>query len=258
MKSITITISVLLLLSCNNNNQKIPNSVQKKKVLTNESKSQINIDEKIKKNDKLFLDFWLYMSQDEYLQVRNKLKSENIISKQDTYTIEGKDLICTFTMQPSFRNDSLISITLTSIPDEDPWRVCEFLQKYKYDVNAADNISVPDKICSFEIKDITRLFSKKYQNPDIIKPFTYNDDKVYRWVLSKKIIDIKPTYYNFYIPGRVGQRVVRKDLGTALQSVEILYLDIKTFQKEQFERRKTIEDEDLLRRNKINRTLKDI
>ena len=81
MKSITVTIYVLLLLSCNNNNQKVPNSVQKKKVLTNESKSQINIDEKIKKNDKLFLDFWLYMSQDEYLQVRNKLKSENIISR---------------------------------------------------------------------------------------------------------------------------------------------------------------------------------
>ena len=255
MKTISKLIFFLLLISCNQNNQKVTNLVQKGKNVKKEKKSQISLDEKIKTKEKLFLNFWLYMSNNEYYQVGGKLKSQNIISGQNTYSIEGKDFNCIFTIHPLLRNDSLISITLESIPDADPWTKCKFLQKYKDDFNARNNINGPEKISSIDIKDIVQLYTKKYHNPLIIKPYSNSSYRIFRWILKNTIIEVSPKYCSFDaypIGGGV------QNLGFALVSIEILYLDKHVFLNELYERKNTIEKENSLKRNKMNKTLKDI
>lgn len=255
MKTISKAIIFLLLISCNQNNQKVTNLVKKEKEVKVEKKSQISIDEKIKNKEKLFLDFWLYMSNNEYYQVGGKLKSQNIISGQNTYSIEGKDFNCNFTIHPLLRNDSLISITLESTPDADPWTKCKFLQKYKDNFNARNNITGPEKISSIDVKDIVKLYTKKYHNPLIIKPYPNSSNIIFRWVLKNTIIEVTPKYCDFYAYP-IGAGV--QNLGAALVSIEILYLDKQVFLNELSERKKTIEKENSLKRNKMNKTLKDI
>jgi hypothetical protein len=255
MKTISKAIFFLLLISCNQNNQKVSNLVLKEKKDKIEKKSHISIDEKIKNKEKIFLDFWLYMSNNEYYQVGSKLKSKNIISGQNTYSIEGEDFNCIFEIHPLLRNDSLISITLESVPDADPWVRCKFLQKYKDNFNARSNINGPEKVSSIDIKDIIRLYTKKYRNPIIIKPYVNSSYRIYRWFLKNTIIEVTPRYFNYTsFPIGAGEQ----NLGSALVSIEILYLDKTVFENEQYERRKTIENEKSSKRTKINKTLKDI
>ena len=269
MKTICKVIFFLLITSCNQNNQKASNLVLKEKEVKIEKKSQISIDEKIINKEKLFLDFWLYMTNNEYYQVGSKLKSKNIISGQNTYSIESEDFNCIFEIHPLLRNDSLISINLISVPDANPMSKCKFLQKFDKNYNDRNKnsgiqlerfkeeygIDGPEKISSIDIMDIIRLYTKKYGQPLIVKPHEKNSVKIYRWILKSKIIEITPNYGSFSISQFKASDIY---LGSALVSIEILYLDKQAFQKEQYDIKKTIKNDNSLKNNKMSKTLKDI
>jgi hypothetical protein len=217
-------------------------------------KFETDIRNKILTQSKLYLEFWINMSEKEYKYVCNKIENENILIKNsDNYYLQmtfenveqvyynpyskkfTKDIvpvvIVDFILSPFFRNDSLYAIGLRDLARE-----MGKLESIKIG-SSVYLLSGPSFVSKVSEKKILGLYIKKYGDPynesknDFKKTGMIGDFKDFIWILKDKVIEMHVISESFsYIKDLSERQYI--DIMDITTMISITYKDKHTYNKE--------------------------
>lgn len=254
-----LLVQVSLFFSCKNLSNSTMQAAEEQKVLnTKYINDSIEFENNIKSNilnrNKLYLDFWLNMSEKEFLYVCHKLVNQNVLFQEnDIYqvpmTFERVEQVyyssiaqslstgiapivkTKFWLEPNFTNDSLramkLNIELRHIGE---------LKGIKIG-NSVYSLFGPTLVSPITEANILDLFKSKYGNPsrsfinDYQKTGVIGDWKEFTWILNDKVIQISIVYNSF----SYGKSLLEGGLHDIMKVINILsitYKDLDDYNKE--------------------------
>jgi len=236
---------ILLFIGCNNSNKK------NDKKTTNKIKDSENkivpdsVEAKIKNTEKLFLDYWVDMSPEEFKYVSNKLISkENISYEKGEYDFfidvnNAHGISADFVINQVFSKNKLYEIILKAKHNIPKSIDIEYLRK-RHKLNNV-KIETPENSLCFDGSDVTDIYKQKYGKPQTLSIHEgLEQTTLYRWYIRNKVLEIesKVSHLSYLVFPKEGETTghtysLKENVTTDLL---IRYIDRKNYKGNRIEK----------------------